>query len=125
MDEKQKERLRTATIEVLLAIRAAYLASPKGNALKNWEVLQTRMRAATRTCASPEEWVTSICRSLHLPPLNSSACSALIDLVAMVRERTQIRAWLALLENDDTYILALARRIAEERKEKRSGNQTV
>jgi hypothetical protein len=43
----------------------------------------------------------------------------------MVRERTQIRTWLALLENDDTYILALARRIAEERKEKRSGNQAV
>ena len=125
LDEKAKERLRTQTVEVLLEFRAAYLASPGANALKHWDQLQERLRAAARTTASPEEWATKMRRDLNLGASSSSGSRALIDLVHEVTERSARREWLDLLEREHGYLIALARLTAEKRKETKDAAQTV
>lgn len=119
LDEKQKEALRTLTMEVLLDLRASYLGTSQANALKNWDLLQDRMRAAARTSSSPEEWATAICRGLQLPALNNSASRDLTNLVQKVAELDARGAWLDLIEAEHGYLIALARLTAEGRKEAR------
>lgn len=120
--EQQAEKLRTLTVEVLLAVRAAHLASPGANPLKHWDMLLTRMRAATRTTANPEQWVTALCRGMQIPALSSSASSAVLDLAAYVAEQGAARDWLRLLDTEYAYIHALTRLAAEKRKEARDAD---
>lgn len=124
LDEKAKEKLRTLTVELLLEIRAAYLASPGANALKHWDQLQERMRAAARTTSSPEEWATKVRRELNLSAPNSSASSSLVDLVHEVTEKNARREWLDMIEKEHGYIIALTRLSAEKRKAERDGIRT-
>lgn len=119
IEEKTKELLRTKTVELLLELRAAYLASPGSNSLKHWDILTERLRAAARTTASPEEWGTKMRRDLNLSGPNSSGSQALIDLVHEVTERNARREWLDLIERESGYIMALTKLSAEKRKEAR------
>lgn len=120
IDEKGLEVLRTKTVEVLLEIRSAYLATPGANALKHWTLLQNRMRAAARTTATPEEWASSLCRGLQIQALGSAGARTLVELVHEVAERRCAPEWLDLVEREHTYLMALTRRVAEERAAKRS-----
>lgn len=124
MEKDEQERLRTLTVEVMLALRAAYLGSPGANALKHWDLLRTRLLSAVRTSQTPEEWVTSMCRRLQLPTLNSSASSAVADLADHVRERGNASDWLSLVEREHGYLMALTRRAAEQRREAREKEST-
>lgn len=117
LSEQQKEGLRTKTVEVLLVLRAAYLRTPQANTLKNWDLLQSRMRAAARTCVSPEEWATKIQRDLQIPALNNSASRVLTELVHAVTETGARLEWLDLIEREHGYLVAMARLCAEKRKE--------
>ena len=125
IDEKKKEELRTRTVEVLLAVRAAYLGTPQANSLKHWDLLQERMRAAARTTASPEEWSTKLCRDLQLPALSKEPSRVLTDLVHYVTEHGCRNEWLDLLEAESGYLMAMCRLIAEQRKEQRDANQAI
>lgn len=126
LNQQEKERLRTATVELLLVVRAAYLATPGANALKHWELLSNRLLSSARTSATPEEWSTQLCRSLQIQSLSSSACSALVDLVHIVTERNCASEWLQLLEKEQGYLMAQCRLIAEQRKEAReAAKETV
>jgi hypothetical protein len=122
LDEKAKERLRTLTVEVLLVVRAAHLASPSANQLKHWDMIQDRVRSAARTSATPEEWVTTLARKLQLPTLNSSGSSAIVDLVAFVAERQCAAQWLDLIEREHGYLMALTRLAADKKREERNAN---
>ena len=121
--EATRERLRTLTVEVLLQIRREYLGTG-ASALKHWAQLQDRMRSAARTTTTPEEWATAMCRSLRLPALHSSTCSALMDLVHVVTEKKCATEWLDLIEREYGYLLALARLASEKAREQR-GNEAV
>lgn len=116
LDEQAKEKLRTETVEVLLDLRAAYLATAGANPLKHWDQLQDRMRAAARTCASPEEWVTKMARDLQLSAPSLTSSRSLLALVGEVSERHCRREWLDLVEREHGYLLALARLAAEQRR---------
>lgn len=125
LDEQAKERLRTQTVEVLLDLRAAYLATAGANPLKHWDQLQDRMRAAARTCASPEEWATKMARDLQLAAPNLSSSRSLLALVHEVTERRCARPWLDLIEREHGYLLAMARLSAEQRKAAREAAAVV
>lgn len=125
LEEKQAEKLRTQTVEVLLAVRAAYLAGPSPNTLKHWEILGNRAKAAARTTATPEQWITALCRGMQIQTLNSSTCSAVVDLVAYVAEQKLSRDWLRLVETESSYLMALTRLNAEKRKEKRDADRSL
>ena len=118
LDDQQRERLRTLTVEVILAVRREYLASG-ANALTHWDQIQDRMRMATRTTTSPEEWATALCRSLRLPALHSVSCLALLDLANAVRDMKCAPSWLDQCEREYGWIIALARRSAEQARERR------
>jgi hypothetical protein len=115
LDETTKEKLRTLTVEVLLVMRAAYLAAG-ANPIKHWEQLQDRARSAARRSQSPEEWATALARGLQLPALSSSGSRALVDLVAAVAERGCAVEWLDLIEREYGLLMAMTRLCAEERK---------
>lgn len=117
IDEATREKLVTLTVEVLLVMRSAYLQTGSANSMKNWEILQSRARAAARTSASPEEWATKLQRDLQVASLRSSSCQALVDLVHEVTERGCRSEWLDLLDREHGYLIALARLTAERRKE--------
>lgn len=116
IDETTKESLRTLTVAVLLDLRAAYLAAG-ASPLKHWDQLLDRMRAATRTTSSVEEWHTAVSRSLQLAAPVSSACSTLDLLVRGVGDRRS--DWLDLVEREHGYLLAAARLEAERRRDAR------
>lgn len=128
LEENDKERLRTLTVEVLLALRAEYLRTPQANILKHWDMIQTRMRSASRTCATPEEWATSVARRLQIGTLGVASARCLTDLVHVVTEKRCASDWLDLVERETGYLMAMARLCAEQRKEAKEaarGNEAV
>jgi hypothetical protein len=125
IDARQKERLVTLTVESLLTLRSAYLRTGQANALKHWDILQSRARAAARTTASPEEWATKLQRDLQIPSLSSLASSVLVELVHVVTELGARSEWLDLIEREHGYLIALARLTAEKRKEERDADHSV
>lgn len=120
LTDEQAEKLRTLTVEVMLALRAEYLGSGHANPLKHWEILATRLRGAARTTATPEEWTTAMQRRLGLLSLSVPAAQALADLADQVRSWQAAREWLELLERESSYVMALTRLSAEQRKKQRA-----
>ncbi len=120
MDEQQKRVLERLTVDLLMEIRAAYLATPGCSALKHWDQMQSRMRVASRTCSSVQEWATAMHRGLQLPAPRSSTSSALWALVNEVdiMQRGQA-AWLDLVEREYAYLLSRCRLEAERRRDAR------
>jgi hypothetical protein len=125
LDDKQKERLRNKTVEVILVVRAAYLRTPNANVLKHWDQLQSRIRAAARTTSSPEEWVTCLSRTLQLSAPNVECSSATCALADDVHELGAASEWLQLVEDEYGYLLALTRSVAEKRKTDRQEDAHV
>lgn len=119
LDEKIKERLRSLTVEILLALRSEYFKTGQANALKNWDILQSRMRSASRTCQAPEEWATHIARNLQIGALGLDSSRCLTCLSDYVREAGCAREWLDLTERETGHLMALCRLAAEQRKEAR------
>jgi hypothetical protein len=122
LNDERAERLRTKTVELLLEVRRAYLAIG-ANPIKHWDQIQSRMLSAARRSTTVDEWVSSLCRGLGLPALNSLASSAVVSLSAEVREADVSREWLDLMQREYGLLMAMtrlaadeARRAAEERK---------
>ena len=124
MQEDQRERLRSLTVELLLALRAEYLGTPQANVLKHWDLLHTRLRGAARTSETPEELATSMQRRLQIVNLGKGSCRALADLADYVREHSCATAWLDLLDREHGYVMALTRLAAEKRREAREEQVT-
>lgn len=115
------ERLEMLTADVLLEVRAQYLAGG-ANALKHWEQISDRMRAATRTQANPQAWLTKLMRDLQISTPSSSTSSALEALCDGVGVLGKIgpSEWLRLIDAEHAYIIARVRRMAEERRDART-----
>lgn len=121
LDVKTAETMRTATILVLLDLRAAYLANG-ASPLRHWDQVLDRMRAATRTTSTVEEWHTTMLRGLQLGAPSSSACSRLLELVSVVAGDRA--AWLDLIERESGYLLAAARLESERRRDERAAKMS-
>lgn len=81
MDEKQRKQLETAALEMVLAIRGAYVASQEGRvSMTYWDQIQNRCRSAAMQTESASEWVSAMQRSLRIPGLNSWGSQALLAL---------------------------------------------
>lgn len=117
MDEHQKEKARTLTVEALLELRSAYLRTPGCNVLKHWDQLQDRMRASARSTATPEEWLTTMTRTLSLGAPQVDSSRSFRDLADFVREHGAAREWLDIIEREYGYIIAVARGVAEQRRD--------
>lgn len=125
LTEEARQRLVDSTVEMLEALRRAYIRTPHFNALKHWDQLQERMRLATRTSTSPEEWVTALARSLKLTALDSSASSALEALREAVLLAGGAGEWLALVEAEYAYLIAQMRVRSETRKAVNAAVQSI
>lgn len=129
LSEKQKEKLRNRTAEVVLQFRDLYLRTPQVNVLKHWNQLEARVKAAARTCGSVEAWATKLQRDLQIENLGKDASQGLIDLASTVREMDGTNEWLSLVEDELGYIMALTRLAAEKRaemrQEERNANEAV
>ena len=119
LDEAKKERLRTLTVELVLAVRIEYLRSGQANVLKHWEQLESRLRAAAATCSNPEELATRFVRGLQLVGLSKESSRVLSELADYVREQGCAIDWLELIDSESAYLMALARLQSEQRKEAR------
>ena len=121
MTEQEKRVLERLTVDLLMEIRAAYLATPGCSALKHWDQLQSRMRVASRTCSTVEEWSTAMHRGLQLPAPRNSTCLALSKLVGAVAEIPRGQsAWLDMVEREYAYLLSRCRLESERRKEQKA-----
>jgi hypothetical protein len=119
--EEQREKLREVTVGALLAIRSEYLKTPGCSVLKHWDQMSDRMRAAARTSAGPEEWVTAMLRSLQISAAGKYSSRSLDRLVETARP---MRAdWLRLVEAEFGYLVAKARLDAETRRERREASK--
>lgn len=114
--EEQLEKLRTAIVEVVLEARRIYLREDIKRALKHWEQLQNRALSAARRASSANEWVTMFCRGLQLPALDSSGCSAVLELTHLGKEIGHAHV-LALLERETGDLMAMARVASEQRRD--------
>lgn len=132
-----KEALTDATVDVLLAIRGAYLAAG-ASPLKHWDQLYDRMTVATRTTTGPEEWVTALLNGLKLGAPDRRTTDAVTALAERVRTcagragqpareggpildtRVGVRGWFAMLDVESHYILARTRKAAEEARDARA-----
>jgi hypothetical protein len=120
LSEGEKEGLRSATVEMLLEMRAAYLKTAQANALTHWDLLQSRMRSAARTSASVEEWATDMAKSLRLGAPSPRYSEALRTLADLARPEVAVDhggAFLDLVDAEWGYLIAMARAVAEKRKE--------
>lgn len=123
IDDSKADAIRSATVAVILELRAAYLANG-ANALKHWQQLQDRVRMAARTSASVPDWITTMVRSLQLPGPTSSLSSAILALseeVACIPDPE----FLDLVESEYAYLFALARAEADDRRELRAANAAL
>jgi hypothetical protein len=116
LNEPDKEKLRTLTVEVLLEVRSAYLRSPGANALNHWDQIQNRVRMSARTSANPAEWVTTLTRSLKLGAPSSACSAATMALTHEVHDRRCDSQWLDLVEGEVGLLMAMARAIADARR---------
>lgn len=123
--ESEKEKLRSAAVEMLLEMRAAYLRTAGAKVLTHWDILQSRMRSAARTSSNVEEWATDMARALRLDAPSASYSEVLRQLAD--RGRDHGSAFLDLVDAEYGYLMAMARAVSEKRKEARDGtrNQVV
>jgi len=113
-DEARADAIREAAIRVLLETRREYLAAG-ANALKHWEQLYDRLVLALRTSSTAEQFVSAFRRGLHLGAPSVEAARAAVALAEAMD--ADAASWIALLEEEVGYLVAAARKAAEERKE--------
>lgn len=123
-DDTKKERLRTLTVELILDLHRQALQSG-WNALDLWDQVSSRARAAANVSASPEEWFSDMLRRLRLSGPSKASSASSTDLAAQVREWGCAAAWLTLLDKEHGLLIALARRIGEERRAARDAEKNA
>lgn len=123
IDESKRRMLLDLTVKVVLELRALYLSKSDANTLKHWQMIHDRLRMAARTTSSVPEWVTQMQVKLQLPTPGSSLSSEAAKLAHEVECLERPSAWLDLLEREHSYIMALARGEAEDRKAQREAGK--
>lgn len=119
LTDREMQDLRILTRDLLLEVRAQYLAAG-ASPLKHWDQLADRLRAAIATTATPEELVTSLLRGLNLSAPSSSVSWAMVRLSDEVAAMNATRPYFDMLEREYALVHALTRLEAEDRKERRA-----
>ena len=117
LDKPTRKVLRDLTVEMLLEMRGAYLATGV-SALKHWDQLQDRLRSSARTCATVAEWSTQMSRSLRLAAPSARYSDALLALENAVDD-VGAQDWLAMVDVEWGLLMAMCRQCAEKRKPER------
>ena len=117
ISKDEKEKLRTATVEVILDLRSEYLRTSGCNVMKHWDQIADRLRAAARTSATAEQWCTAMRRGLQLSGPSKGSSASFFELVSTVVEGGYEGVWLKMLDEEWGYLMAKARLISEQRKE--------
>jgi hypothetical protein len=112
-DEQRADAVRDAAVEMLLELRAEYLANG-ANAMKHWDQLHDRTLMALRTSANGEQLTSALRRGLNLSA-SSSRCSNAIDRFVRVLDADPM-LWLGMMESEIGYLMARTRVEAERRK---------
>ena len=115
LTQAERDRLITLTVETLLEIRRAYLASPGASPLKNWDMLTSRLKIASRTSPNPNAWVTCMLDRMNIasaPSVSSSRC--FLELSSEVQERRVFVQWREILNREWGLLIAKTRLCAEE-----------
>lgn len=120
MDAEQRALWRRLTVQLVLEVRAEYLAAHPKSQLTHWDQIKDRMLASARTSGSVSEWVTSLCRRLSLPASGKRLSSAIRDLSTVEPHDSDFLAW---IESEYALVLALARGEAEQRRAARDEAQ--
>lgn len=116
MDEGKRDRVIDRVVDLLMEVRAEYLAGG-ANALKHWDQIHDRAKLATRTSERMSEWCSTLRRRLNLSTPSNSTSSALLALCAEV-DADDAEA-LDLIESEMSFVMARCRVEAERRKEAR------
>jgi hypothetical protein len=125
--EEETERVRNLLVDLVLALRAQYLAGG-ASPLKHWSQITERMRAAAAVTSGPREWCTELMRKLGVVAPSRETCSAVDELVTAVELKGQgigRRAFLALVDREWGYLIAEARARADERKAERAAKKAA
>jgi hypothetical protein len=77
--------------------------------------MASRMRVAARVTEGPDEWATRMMRSLQIPSPSKNTAASLLALSHQVREARAENAWLELLDRENGLLMAMCRKISEER----------
>ena len=121
LDEKKKKQLETATVEMVLVLRSAYLSEQGGRPpMDYWSRIQNMIRASARQTSSASEWSSAMQRRLQIPGFHNSESRALLDLVRFCDENEAHQEFLAMVERDSALLIALTQLIVEERKAART-----
>lgn len=118
--ELRLEKLRTLLVELVLSLRRQYLAAG-GNAITHWERLENAIVAAARQSGTIDRWTTKIRNKLNLSGLSGDDARILLDLCSQVKELGADRECLGLAREETALLIAMARKCAEERREKSNG----
>ena len=117
LNESQKKRLETLSVEMILALRGAYLREQGGRPpMTYWTQIQDRIRSAARQTASASEWASLMQRRLQIGSLSKEDSRALVELVRFCDEHQAHSDFLATIERDHSLLMALVQLIVEERK---------
>jgi hypothetical protein len=112
------EVVRDLTRDVILEMRAQYLANG-ANAMKHWEQIEARVKAAAMSTSTVGEWASELMRTLRLGAPSSSLSSALLTLVAEVDGRGMSQRWAEQVERELGLLMAEVRVEADARRERR------
>ena len=119
MPRNEPERaLLEPLVSLVLGVRAQYLAAYPRAALKHWDQIQDRLRAAARTSGNLSELTTSLLRMLGLSAPSKSTSSAVIELQEIGEDFKghRIMSW---IESNFALVVARSRLEAERRKDAR------
>jgi hypothetical protein len=116
LDAKQRERLETLIVEVVLDHRIEYLRKG-GKVLTHWDRLSGALQIAASESANPKQFLTRIADHLGIVNPGKGSCRGSVELVHFVTEHSCENEFLALVEESHSYLMSLARLTSEERRE--------
>ena len=119
MDDQRLEAMRGATVDLILSLRAQYLANG-ASPLKHWDQISERIQASIRQTSTVDQWCSLMMRQLQLqsPSLNSASSIAALRSTVGVH----VLAWQRMVANETGALMADARLLAEQRKLGRENN---
>lgn len=116
--QEQVELFRQRTMDVILALRAQYLAMG-GNSLTHWDQIAARATGALRTTTTAAQWTSEVLRRLRIVAPSSSLSLAMVALEADVDGRGLSATWRLVMRRELPVVIAEARLEAEARQKAR------
>ena len=121
LSKEQRDLLETRIIDLILAVRSAYMHECKGrSALDYWTRIENRMQAAARRAKSASHWCTLFLQGMQLTNVDNSGSSAMTELIAFCDETDCHRELRALIKDEHPFLVVQAKLIIQAIKEKKT-----